>query len=224
MTAELPEQGNIDLSVTFFETFGFDLSCDILDVGTRFGSFLQRLNALGYKAIKGIDTDPGVLAHGRERYPDLASNLVSYEGQCFPFDSGTFDVVTAFDVIEHVPHLRKFLAETRRVLRPGGTFIFQTPNLLINVPKEIIYTGSWTGWRRYHCSLQTLGSLRTLLSAAGFVATVVEKRPICSDFNIAQSRDHLGQLGPKVLRLLQTFPLWLYPNFWGHAHNPQREF
>jgi L-amino acid N-acyltransferase YncA len=45
--AELPEQGNIDSSVAYFETVGFEHACKILDVGTRFGSFLQRLDALG---------------------------------------------------------------------------------------------------------------------------------------------------------------------------------
>ena len=46
------------------------------------------------------------------------------------FDDGSFDCVIALEVIEHVPDENAFVSEGLRVLRPGGTFIFTTPNRL----------------------------------------------------------------------------------------------
>jgi hypothetical protein len=71
--------------------------------------------------------------------------------------------------------LSRFLSDIGRVLRPGGTLVFHTPNMLVNVPKEILYTKSLSGWRHYHCSLQTVLSLPRLLRRSGFVPVVIEK-------------------------------------------------
>jgi ubiquinone/menaquinone biosynthesis C-methylase UbiE len=46
------------------------------------------------------------------------------------FDDASFDCVIALEVVEHVPDDDKFVREGLRVLRPGGKFIFTTPNRL----------------------------------------------------------------------------------------------
>lgn len=221
MTENLLEQGNIESSVSYFQAFDFKHTASVLDIGTRFGSFLMRLYQLRYQNLCGIDIDADSIEKGRKAYPELVSNLQSYGGAYLPFEAGQFDVVTAFDVIEHVADVDKFLRDVRRVLKSGGTFVFQTPNLLINVPKEVIYTKSFSAWRTYHCSLQTLASLRRVLRHAGFSQIIVEKHQVYTDFNVAQSRQHLGRLGPPILRVLEALPLRVYPNFWGHAQNTE---
>jgi ubiquinone/menaquinone biosynthesis C-methylase UbiE len=47
-----------------------------------------------------------------------------------PFRDGAFDLVTANMVVEHLRDAREILQEIRRVLKPGGLFIFHTPNYL----------------------------------------------------------------------------------------------
>lgn len=50
--------------------------------------------------------------------------------RAFPYPSGTFDLVTAFEVVEHVVGSpRQFIQEIKRVLKPGGHLFFGTPNV-----------------------------------------------------------------------------------------------
>ena len=47
--------------------------------------------------------------------------------QGLTFDDATFDLCTSTEVFEHVPDDRKGFSEIRRVLRPGGRFVFTVP-------------------------------------------------------------------------------------------------
>jgi ubiquinone/menaquinone biosynthesis C-methylase UbiE len=47
-----------------------------------------------------------------------------------PFADGTFDLLTARSVVEHIETPKIFLREVRRILKPGGKFLFATPNYL----------------------------------------------------------------------------------------------
>ena len=51
-------------------------------------------------------------------------------GMLLPFRSGSFDVVVAFEVIEHLENWPGFLTEVERVLEPSGQLIVSTPNRL----------------------------------------------------------------------------------------------
>jgi len=65
------------------------------------------------------------------RGPDRLGELIDgvrNEDMCrFTYQDAAFDVVLSSDVLEHVPDFRTALAETRRVLRPGGRHIFTVP-------------------------------------------------------------------------------------------------
>jgi SAM-dependent methyltransferase len=61
-----------------------------------------------------------------------APNVRFAQADCLalPFSPGCFDLVVAFEIIEHLDDPQAFLAELRRVLDPGGTLILSTPNRL----------------------------------------------------------------------------------------------
>ena len=73
--------------------------------------------------VVGIDLDQDSLRK-HAVYPDKARASV-YE---LPFASGSFDLVSANMVVEHLKEPEKMLSEIRRVLRTGGRFVFHTPN------------------------------------------------------------------------------------------------
>jgi ubiquinone/menaquinone biosynthesis C-methylase UbiE len=74
--------------------------------------------------LVGIDLDEGIVRH-----PLLTHRVKAICGQ-LPFKDGSFDLVTANMVVEHVTDPDSFLSDVSRVLRPGGRFLFVTPNYL----------------------------------------------------------------------------------------------
>lgn len=71
--------------------------------------------------------------HGLDIDPDIRNNAALaaahvLDGENYPFPDNTFDACVSNYVIEHVADPRGHLAEIARVLRPGGVYIFRTPN------------------------------------------------------------------------------------------------
>lgn len=94
----------------------------ILDIGCFDGQFLSKLFA--DKARYGIEIHPGASRKASERGIEmLGSDFDVLKGM-----TSRFDVVTAFDVIEHVHDPRNFLRSLLAVLRPGGHLILSTGN------------------------------------------------------------------------------------------------
>lgn len=212
------EHGNIRASLQYlFDRAELKKSDRICDIGCRYGSLIYNLWLRGFENVCGLDVNTDALDSGRAAYPSLASALVHFDGEHLPFPSQSFDVILMFDVIEHIPNPVAFLRKVRRMLKPDGRLVFQTPNILINILWEIINQRSLSAWRRYHCSLQSLDSLRSLLKATGFCDIVIEKHEILTEHNLKKVRRKLGPLGQYALRAAQNLPLPASPNFYGHC-------
>jgi SAM-dependent methyltransferase len=74
--------------------------------------------------VAGCDPDPAVLAN-----PQLDQSRVSGEDGTIPYGDEAFDLVWCDYVLEHVEEPRSFMKEVYRVMKPGGRFLFRTPNL-----------------------------------------------------------------------------------------------
>jgi SAM-dependent methyltransferase len=127
-----------------------------------------------------------------------------------------------FDVIEHIPDPESYLRNMRRVLKPDGLFVFQTPNILVDVPYWILalrlFSREKLAWLfREHCSLQTHPGLRRLLRRAGFRDVRIEKNRSDTEFKMRYVEKTLGRPGVLILKASEHFPMILYPNFWGCA-------
>lgn len=101
----------------------------VLDFGCNDG-YGTRLLAKHAARVVGVDVSPVAIAAARAGDPigDLRFELL--EGPHTPFEDGEFDLVVSFQVIEHVRDHDAYLAEIRRVLRPGGLAVLTTPNAL----------------------------------------------------------------------------------------------
>ena len=80
--------------------------------------------------VVGADVAVEAVEFARAQYP--LENLAFEQASCeaLPHPTGSFELITAFEVIEHLADWRAFVAEARRVLAPGGLFVVSTPNRL----------------------------------------------------------------------------------------------
>ena len=101
----------------------------VLDVGCGGGLLAEEFARLGC-AVTGVDPSDESLAAARSHAAGqgLAISYGRAPGEALPFADESFDVVYCCDVLEHVDDLRQVIAETARVLRPGGTYLYDTIN------------------------------------------------------------------------------------------------
>ena len=97
----------------------------ILDVGCGTGANLLMLSKYG--DAEGVDISEDALAFCRERGLEKVKHGAAEE---LPYEDGTFDLVTALDVVEHIDDDVASLREMRRVLRPDGRVLLFVPTFM----------------------------------------------------------------------------------------------
>jgi len=108
----------------FFREVPHTKGAQLLDIGCGVGRFLAAAHSLGWE-VRGIDTSHRAIEVGRGRasFPMSTETLeqLNRAGE-------RFDVVTAFEVMEHLEHPIEVLQSVRSVLKPGGRVFCTVPN------------------------------------------------------------------------------------------------
>lgn len=137
----------------------------VLDVGCGPGRFSTYCKG----PYKGIELNPQAVAdaqrHGR--------NVVLEKLEDQP--EAAFDVVTLFQVLEHVPDPQAFLAEAARRVAPGGRLIVTTPDMdgyMAHSPNHVL------NYPPHHISWWTADAIAALMAANGFGNPVSWKEPL----------------------------------------------
>lgn len=95
----------------------------VLEIGCGTGGFLPVLRER-FEAVVGVDGYASSLHAARDRSPE--ATLIQADANRIPLGSAQFDLVVALDVLEHLDPAR-FLAETTRLIRPGGHLLLSVP-------------------------------------------------------------------------------------------------
>ncbi|NLW83430.1 MAG: class I SAM-dependent methyltransferase [Phycisphaerae bacterium] len=171
IAAGIEQAGNLDLNLLFLEQTGL-LTPDknSLELGCGVGLLVLALYQKGLTII-GSDISQTAIDHAREKFPGLDFRVFSAEK--IPCSSDIFDLVLSFDVIEHLHDVDCHFREVRRILKPGGHYLFQTPNKLTNVIFETLKSRSFY-WRIYHPSLHYYGQLHRRLQRHGFSSKFIK--------------------------------------------------
>jgi SAM-dependent methyltransferase len=97
----------------------------VLDLGCGTGYGTADLARVASAAV-GVDLAPDAIGYAEQHFP--FAQFLQGSATAVPFPPASFDLVTAFEVIEHLRDWRALLAEAHRLLEPTGLLIVSTPN------------------------------------------------------------------------------------------------
>ena len=140
----------------------------LLDVGVGYGHFLRLLETeAGIADLHGMDPFPKSIeiASTKTSARIVRGDITDAE---WPFEAGSFDAITSFDVVEHLAEPAQFFRKAARYLRPGGIIVVSTPNrslpyLMRRIPLIGIPDRNPT-----HISVRPPSYWRTLARSSGY--------------------------------------------------------
>lgn len=104
-----------------------DKEAKAMDMGCNDGGFTLRVGEkVGTRMISGIEIEEELSALARQKGIEVYRVDLN---ESLPINDGSYDVITAHQVLEHVKNTDLFIREICRLLKPGGYAIISTPNL-----------------------------------------------------------------------------------------------
>lgn len=175
---------------------GYRMTNRLLDVGCAIGLFLAAAKSDGWECF-GVDPSGPLSAYGRQQ---LGVNVQHGELKAMAFPKHYFDVVTLWNVTEHLLDPTSVLQEIFRIVRPGGLVIVQVPNWN-DIARDFLGT-KWDMFVTDHFYYFTPATLRKLLTGVGFRIKQVDARELCdseiqeitSKINAETAQQALAQL------------------------------
>ena len=166
----------------------------VLDVGCAGGAFPKAAHDLGFD-VTGVEPSRWLAEQGRSLYGlDIRSGLL--EDQDFPEQS--FDLISLWDVIEHLPDAHAVVADIHRLLKPGGYLIVNCPDY-DSLARKLL-GAKWPMLLSVHLIYFTRDTISDFLRRENF--EVVEFRPFWQTLQLGYVLQRAGAYFG-VFRLLQ---------------------
>ncbi len=167
----------------------------LLDVGAHLGVFIEVARAAGWEA-EGIEPSRWAVAEARARgIPITCGALAEFDAA-----PGTFDAVTMWDVIEHLPDPLAELRRAHELLRPRGTIAISTMD--VEAPIARLLGRRWPWYMEMHLIYFSRRTLARMVETAGFeVLNVRRHRRIV---RLAYLVSRLEKRAPWLQRSLET--------------------
>lgn len=166
------------------------------DVGCAAGFFLSEADKRGWN-VQGLDVSSFAVKYATDRFGfDVQQG--SFTDLDYP--KGIYDVVTMWDVIEHVPDPKAYIQQAASLLRSGGAFALATPDVN-SLPARL--TGKrWVGYKlsEEHVYYFSASTLSRMLDEAGF--DVLNVRHVGKYVTLRLFLDRLGMYSPLLAKLL----------------------
>ncbi|MBU8544285.1 MULTISPECIES: methyltransferase domain-containing protein [Roseomonadaceae] len=143
---------------------------DVLDVASGEGYGAAILAGLA-RSVVGVEIDAASVDHAQAQYGSDRLRFLCGDAQALPLQDASIDLVVSFETLEHLPDQARFLAEVRRVLRPGGVF-------LVSTPERAVYSAAGSDPNPYHVLELTEAEFGALLARHFAARQVLRQRPV----------------------------------------------
>ncbi len=111
----------------------------VLDVGCGPGYGCPALKHAGALTVVGLDEQAEMVEYAKRRYGESGVEFVVGSGMEYPFAEQSFDLITSFEVIEHLAQPERLLARCSEWLTPGGRLVLSTPNRIVHELMGIVW-------------------------------------------------------------------------------------
>ncbi len=142
----------------------------LLDIGCATGFFLELATEHGWK-VQGLELAKFAHEYATKKLKLPVLNKTLEDAK---FKEESFEAVSLFDVVEHLPNPKSTVKEVHRVLKKGGVFAITTPNIGSLVAKML--GKNWEEVRRVreHIYFFSEKTLKRMLEESGFEVLRVE--------------------------------------------------
>jgi SAM-dependent methyltransferase len=175
--------------------------CHLLDIGCAMGILLKEAKKAGYKA-QGVDISADAVAYCRKKGFSVSQR----------WPTSKFDVITAFEIIEHERDPKRMMSRVYKLLNKGGLAFLTTPNH-DSFWRKIMGTW-WVGYHHpEHVTFWDPQSLTYLLKTSGFRNIKIQRdspRPFPLSFVFTRGADYMpwaARILKPIGKLLDRFHL-----------------
>ena len=178
----------------------------VLDIGCSVGCTVEAAKRRGWDAY-GVDVSDDAVNYCRKR----GLSCFHTNGLKLPFEDQSFDAVVSWHVIEHVADVHESIEEWRRVLKPNGVLVMETPDA--SSPKVRRLGASYTKfWAPEHTYTFTPDNLRRIVEPIGFqslrepwTGSLLSMGPAWAPYLLGR---HWYEVGHQVLGIHKAFQLF----------------
>jgi len=171
----------------------------VLDVGCAAGFFLEVMRDRGWE-VAGVEPSAAIAGAARERVG--AERIHAGTLETAPFDAGRFDLVTLWDVVEHVADPVDLLRRAARLLAPEGLLVLETQD--VGSPVARALGRRWHHFKHlehlYHFDRRTV---EALLRRAGLAPVEITADAAGKEISFGFLRERATRLHPAVAGALR---------------------
>jgi SAM-dependent methyltransferase len=175
--------------VSLAKRFGLPKGMDILDIGCAGGAFLKAAMDLGHDPV-GVEPNKWLCAFARDNYGAEVHTGILDDA---PLTGGSFDLVSMWDVLEHVPDPGSVLDRIRGLLKGGGRLILTYPDIGGLIARTM--GKRWPFLLSVHLTYFTRKTAAAMLEKHGFETELL--RPYGQTLSMGYLMDRAGTMaGP----------------------------
>lgn len=183
----------------------------IFDIGTAGGSFLAAARARGWE-VDGCEPNRWLVDWGKRTYGlDIRPGPLTDHNP----PEASYDVVTLWDVIEHVPSPSDVIERAKRLVKPGGLLVLTFPD--VESPSARLLGRFWPFYSSVHLYYFSKRTMGRLLAGKDF--EVVKTGAHTQELELAYVLHRAGDVLGAPMRRIAS---WLRERRVGRAHTPYR--